>query len=168
MTISQSDQSDQSNLIVVLFFFSAFASYAPSWKINKSRESEEIEKITDPTDLTDSPSVMAAALEPWTSQLGCRLRQTASEGALTLFVNLNARARFFLIHNSRSSACANAVLYFESRLIESEPVFEGLIGDVRLTFRARELYPNLDYSKSAWPHGCSRGTLVKESDRPAL
>jgi hypothetical protein len=53
-------------------------------------------------------------------------------GALTLFVNLNARARFFLILNSCSSAHAKAALYLKFRSIEIRAGFRStLIVDVR-------------------------------------
>jgi hypothetical protein len=67
----------------------------------------------------------------------------AVRGALTLLVNLYARARFFLTLNSCFSAQTKA-LYLNSDQSRSEPAFEGLIGDVSLTFCARDLHRNLE------------------------
>ena len=55
-------------------------------------------KTTDPTDLTYSPSVMATtSWRPPLSMAPPDLDKCVFEGALTLLIGLNARARFFLI-----------------------------------------------------------------------
>jgi hypothetical protein len=91
----QSDQSDQSNLIVILFTFAAFAFYSLLGKSTKAERAKNIEKITDPTDPTDSRLVMVASPPQSLRVVPCRLRKTVSGAALTIFVNLNARARDF-------------------------------------------------------------------------